>query len=480
MDPYFESVPHDDACAYCSGQRPTVPLPPPLDAIYCISLQEQPHRTRRTSEHFHQIGLCRHVTFYRPVRGPDSGRAIWESHRAVARHAVANRCRSALMLQDDVLFRSNWDALAPKVERAFAALPESWWGLFLGHLPWQGYFVSPTVMRVRSTCMHACIANAPLLDWMATTEPRDAAVAMWAPSYGSIDSATMNLPAMYALFPMAALQRFLGDYRVDPRIDRFGRRRRWYDTERWRYYSIFYGPRVMQALAVMLSPFHRLTLETFRRRVGAELRHNVGLVRAAGFPDDGYYRSIRPDVAVRGFDPLGHYLRFGAAEGSRPYLLFDPVYYATQAGDLGKENPLVHFIRVGAARRLNPHPLFDTGFYLARYSERIPNGMNPLAHFIAGGGLEGCDPHPLFDSDWYLARHPDLRARGQNPLVHYLTEGWRAGFAPHPQFDGALYLQRNPDLKAAGVNPLEHYVLHGQAEGRARPIPAAMPQPVTA
>jgi len=74
----------------------------------------------------------------------------------------------------------------------------------------------------------------------------------------------LNLPWMYALFPMVARQRFLGDYRVDTRVDETGRPRPWHDGDRWRYYFIFRGALVAEALAVILSPFHRFTLERFR------------------------------------------------------------------------------------------------------------------------------------------------------------------------------------------------------------------------
>ena len=476
MAAYFEPIARDDNCPYCSGRRTASPLPAPLDAVYCISLQEQPHRTQLVSEHFHKIGLCRHVTFYRPVRGKGSI-GIWTSHRALAQHAVARGCRSALFLEDDVVFRRDWDVVAPRVGRALAALPETWWGFYLGHVPWQAYFVRPNILRVRSTCTHAYIANARLLAWLAATAPLDAAVPIWQRCKGSLDGAISGFPGMYALFPMVVVQRFLGDQRVSPHLDDKGRPRRWNDPERWRYFFIFHGALALQAIAVALSPFHRLTLEHYRRRVETQHNRDARLIRDTGFRDDGYYRSLRPDVAVLGIDPLGHYLEHGAAEGCRPLLLFDPAYYAAQSPDLGQDNPFAHFVRVGAALKRNPHPLFDTGFYLAHYAERIPQGINPLAHFLAAGGLDGCDPHPLFASAWYLAQHPEVRERGQNPLVHYLTEGWRAGYAPHPQFDGERYLQSYPDLKAADVNPLEHYVLHGRAEGRAQPIPASTPQP---
>jgi|SRR6266576_2117848 hypothetical protein len=47
--------------------------------------------------------LCREVLFYRPVRGRDAQRAIWDSHRAVAQDALAKGFARILVLEDDVL-----------------------------------------------------------------------------------------------------------------------------------------------------------------------------------------------------------------------------------------------------------------------------------------------------------------------------------------------------------------------------------------
>ncbi len=265
MLPYFESVAHDECCDYCTGRRLGSPLPYPIDAIYCISLQEQPHRTREAEAHFHRVGMCRHVTLYRPRRGENGERAIWESHQALARHALANGRSHALMLEDDVFFRQPWEQLAPRIGRAITTLPSDWWCFYLGHVPLQAHFVRSNILRVRSGCAHAYVASPRLLAWLADTEPLSADVATWRRIAGSIDGAMVNLPGMYALFPMVARQRFLGDYRVDARVDETGRPRSWRDGDRWRYYFLFRGAWVAEALAVILSPFHHFTLERYRR-----------------------------------------------------------------------------------------------------------------------------------------------------------------------------------------------------------------------
>lgn len=471
MQAYFEAFPTDDSCEYCTGHRLAAPLPQPLDAVYCISLQEQPHRTAQAVTYLHRVGLCRHVMLYRPERGKNATRAIWESHRAVARHASANKRNHVLILEDDVYFRRSWAKLAARIAGALAKLPNDWRALYIGHVPLQAYFVQPGIMRVRSFTTHAYVAGPRMLAWLVENGPSSPdVVPLGFAGYG-IDAAMANLPGMYAMFPMEARQRFLGDRRIDPRVDHTGRSRAWRDRDRWRDWFLFRGAYAAEAAAVLLSAFHWLTLETYRERSQASIAEQARLIRRAGLFDDEFYERHRPDVAERAFNALWHYLLDGAREGAWPCPLFDPHYYAAQSPDLGSENPLVHFIRIGSALGRKPHPLFHTEFYLSRYAAAIPQGMHPLGHFLTTGGTGGFDPHPLFDSSGYLAQHPELRERGQNPLVHYLAEGWREGAVPHPQFDGELYLQRYPDVKAAGVDPLQHFVRYGQSEGRAMPVP---------
>jgi GR25 family glycosyltransferase involved in LPS biosynthesis len=344
--PAFEAVPHDPSCAYCSGRRE--PARFPVDAIYCIAVAEATDRIARVTEHFHAIGLCRQVVFYVSHRETGTERGVWRAHRAVARNALTNGHRRVLVLEDDVVFRQTVPKLARRVERAFAKLPPDWWGLFLGHLPVQAYFVGRGLIRSRSLLLHAYVANLPLLQWLDTSEPMSAEVPMWSFIGASIDSAVSLLPSMYALVPMAVMQKNYGDLRIDPRVGADGRRRRLTDINRWRYLAIFYGPSVMEWLSIVLAPFHWLTMEPLIRRIRTGTSTDAKVIRAAGLFDDAFYLTTYPDVARTGMDPLFHYLEYGAREKRRPNPDFDPIFYAGQVKTLRpSENPLLHYIAVG-------------------------------------------------------------------------------------------------------------------------------------
>jgi hypothetical protein len=264
---FFAAVPRDEQCAYCNGERRAATLAPDVQAIYCISLQEQPRRAAQAAAHLHATGLCQQVTFFRPRRGHNANYAIWESHCLVAQEAVRRGFDRVIVLEDDAFFYDAWNANVPRIKRAMESLPADWWGLYLGHVPIQAYFVRGGLLRTRSGCTHAYLANRPLLNWLATTPPMGPDVPTWPLIGQSIDSAMSSLPELYALFPMIARQRFLGDYRVDSRVDDRGRRRTFTDVDRWRYLFIFRGARFAEAAAVVLSPIHWLTLEWLRRQI---------------------------------------------------------------------------------------------------------------------------------------------------------------------------------------------------------------------
>jgi hypothetical protein len=176
---------------------------------------------------------------------------------------------------------------------------------------------------------------------------------------------------------------------------------------------------------------------------------------AAGF-DREWYLGRHPDVRAAKFDPLAHFLKWGAREGRDPNPLFWTDYYRAQNPDVRDAglNPLAHYLRSGWREGCDPNPLFDSDWYLRENADVAAAGANPLLHFIRHGAAEGRDPHPLFDTDWYLEKNPDLRTTGINPLAHFLTVGATTGCDPHPLFDSMYYLERYPNVRDAAINPL--------------------------
>jgi hypothetical protein len=135
-------------------------------------------------------------------------------------------------------------------------------------VPIQAYFLRPNLLRVRSGCTHAYIANAPLIAWLASTAPMSPHAPMWHWIGRSIDAAMSSLPEMYAMFPMIAVQRYLGKPVADACFDDHRWLGAFIEIGRWRYFFIYgRGARFAEAMAVLFSPVHRLTLEWARRRV---------------------------------------------------------------------------------------------------------------------------------------------------------------------------------------------------------------------
>lgn len=353
-DAYFESF---DGGAPCD-RRPESVFGP-LDAIYCISLQEQQDRRDAAARHFRDIGLTS-VTFYRPRRGLHPPRAIWTSHREVARRALAMGHKRVLILEDDARLRITAAALRKRLDKAFARLPAHWNCLYLGHFPIQAYPCAPGLLRVRSGSAIAYVANAPLLDWLAAQEPMDPRVPVSGAVGASVDAAMANLRGMYALWPMPANVLDVGDTRADcvgplpPGLERLTHRRFYRD------FVTFNGFRVAEALALLASPWNALTLEYFRRRSG---QARVALARdvlARGF-DERAYLLANPDVGTSGQHPLGHYIHVGVREGRDPLPPlrdFDPEAYRRGYADVREAgvDPTWHYLNHGRAEGRSPCP----------------------------------------------------------------------------------------------------------------------------
>jgi hypothetical protein len=203
-------------------------------------------------------------------------------------------------------------------------------------------------------------------------------------------------------------------------------------------------------------------------------------IRASGTFDADWYLKQYPDVAEAGYDPLRHYLSFGAGEGRDPHPLFDSRWYRSTYPEVERQKltALGHFVCIGERKGYDPNPLFHTAWYVGQNPDVIAEGVGPLCHYMRHASEPGRNPNPLFDSTWYLNENPDVREAGENPLCHYLRCGIAELRDPHPLFDTEWYLEQYKYVDMDGMDALEHYLTIGAFEG-CRPGPERAGEPVT-
>ncbi|WP_228026866.1 hypothetical protein, partial [Campylobacter californiensis] len=71
--------------------------------------------------------------------------------------------------------------------------------------------------------------------------------------------------------------------------------------------------------------------------------------------------------------------------------LFDVKYYLFAYPDVRMQDfdPIMHYIEYGANEERNPSAEFNTSLYLATYPDVKESKMNPLVHYILHGRNEG-------------------------------------------------------------------------------------------
>lgn len=260
----FHACPFSENCPTC--QRLSSCGWEFVEAVYCISLRDRADRAENAARELHRAGLCHKTVFFRPIR-PTRGMvsvAIWESHKAVARHALAQGYGNALIFEDDVTFVSSRKHPA-KALRAFRALPPDWLGLYFGHWPTEGFFVAPFLLRVHSGCTHAYLASSALLRKIAHSEPPPPGGTCHPIVGRGIDGMLACLDGMYAVFPMIAGQAHFSSDNLSTRYARSGTKRPIMDIFRYRAIVIVYGMRAAELLCVLLSPLHWLRSQIRRK-----------------------------------------------------------------------------------------------------------------------------------------------------------------------------------------------------------------------
>ena len=176
--------------------------------------------------------------------------------------------------------------------------------------------------------------------------------------------------------------------------------------------------------------------------------------RAAGPRfDSRAYLDANPNVAMRGTNPLLHYLTEGIEAGyTLPPIAYDaPLGGEDENLDTFDADTIPH--EVEASGLIAGSELFDEQWYSTAYPDVVNFAEGALAHFLKYGGNEGRAAGPRFDSKAYLVANPDVAVRGINPLLHYLTEGIEAGYALPPiAYDAPLGGEdENLDIFDAGA-----------------------------
>lgn len=206
---------------------------------------------------------------------------------------------------------------------------------------------------------------------------------------------------------------------------------------------------------------YRGLLHLRARCAKAILAHHRTIVFDSPAPlfDGAWYAKAYPDVANAGYEPLEHYLWFGASEGRNPGPHFNTNEYSREyLSRFWRLDPLTHYVMIGRHRRAaaslkskivrylrvrcakaillyhraivfdSPTPLFDRAWYAKTYPDVVRAGIDPLDHYLQAGAAEGRDPGPHFDTNDYAREHP-VRAWGLDPLTHYVTIGRRRSSA---------------------------------------------------
>jgi hypothetical protein len=84
-------------------------------------------------------------------------------------------------------------------------------------------------------------------------------------------------------------------------------------------------------------------------------------IRASSLFDPEWYCQRYSDVGNSGFDPVGHYLWIGGAEGRHPGPNFDACWYLARYPDVRSASaiPLVHYLEIGLSQRREIQPVRD-------------------------------------------------------------------------------------------------------------------------
>jgi GT2 family glycosyltransferase/glycosyltransferase involved in cell wall biosynthesis len=143
-----------------------------------------------------------------------------------------------------------------------------------------------------------------------------------------------------------------------------------------------------------------------RRRQQQELASLRALVetpqnKADGIFDRDWYLAAYPDVRAKGFDPVYHYFRHGAAESRNPGPGFETAFYLRTFPEVAAagDNPLLHYIKTGREAGLAPNsrvyqpPRLDARYEVVK--DFALGSAREAAVLVAHAPLGRLKPHVL-------------------------------------------------------------------------------------
>ncbi|PPQ28582.1 glycosyltransferase [Rhodopila globiformis] len=162
-------------------------------------------------------------------------------------------------------------------------------------------------------------------------------------------------------------------------------------------------------------------------------------------------------------DTIGRYMRLPIPARPAVSFYFDREYYWQRYPDIAAVafDPLVHFIGWGAAEARSPHPLIDIRQIQRDHPGLLPDPPTAAAlHDVLSRDL--ADPGRLFSRDFYRTQLDDPAPEG-GLLRHFLEHGILRGLRPIPSLD-PVACYRRARVKTADIRSgLRFHALGGTA-----------------
>lgn len=136
-----------------------------VDAAYAITLETAVHRHKRLEDEIQRVKLAPKTEIVKVKKHPEGGaKGCYESHQNVWKDALQKGHQVVLIVEDDVFFSEDWEALLPHVAD-FLASGQPWDCFVLGWVPFRAKRFSSHVSHLlRGTATHAYLVSRAALE----------------------------------------------------------------------------------------------------------------------------------------------------------------------------------------------------------------------------------------------------------------------------------------------------------------------------